>query len=333
MISVNKMEDSNGQEAVQTAAVNRNHVLSSPYLQKMQVRAARLTIIVPTVGSIMAIVAAMVFEFSAFYVALWLSMHLITMLGITVGYHRLSAHRSFETTNNFVRSVLVIMGSMAAQGPVIHWVSNHRRHHEFSDEEEDTHSPHKYELGEQVGKLNPISRLCAGIWHAHIGWMFNSKVTNPSRYSRDLLKDPLVAMLNKRYPHWVVLGVVVPGLLGALFAGNIEGLILGVLWGGMLRIFTVHHSTWAINSITHLFGRRPYATSEKSTNNIWIVLPSAGEAWHNHHHAFPTSARFGFEWWQVDLGYILIRFLALFNLVKNVKEPTDKAKLSKMVSS
>jgi stearoyl-CoA desaturase (delta-9 desaturase) len=296
--------------------------LSSPALMRAQRRAAWFTVAPPAAGTAVALVLLPYTGVTA--VSLWLMvvMHLVTMLGITTGYHRQFAHHAFKA-HPAIRALLIIMGSMAAQGPVIHWVSNHRRHHEFSDEDGDAHSPHIAEGGRW-----PALR---GFWHAHIGWMFTGAATNPGRYARDLLRDPMVSRMNRLYRAWVALGVAIPALLGAVLTPEswVSGAAEGALWGGLVRIFLVHHATWSINSITHLYGARPYQTTERSTNNFWLAIPSAGEAWHNCHHAFPASARFGLEWWQVDLGYLLVVAFQRLGLVWDVHIPAESIKAAR----
>ncbi|WP_137937665.1 acyl-CoA desaturase [Chitinivorax sp. B] len=294
--------------------------LSSPFLLNMQRRAAWLTIGIPTVVTVLAIVAAVKWGVSPLSLWLWVGLHFVGMLGITVGYHRQFSHRAFSTTRP-VRALLIFMGSITAQGPVIHWVANHRRHHEYSDRPGDTHSPHAFE-----GQPNSWLR---GMWHAHVGWMFTTDVTNPNRYARDLLRDPLVTRMNRLYPLWVTLGVLLPATVGGVLSGTWTGVLEGGLWGGFVRIFTVHHATWAINSITHRYGKRPFATREYSTNSVWLALPTAGEAWHNCHHAFPSSARFGLAWWQLDIGYLFILALRSVGLAWDLNIPSPAALASK----
>lgn len=287
--------------------------IHSEQLVRAQRRVALATILIPSVGAVIAIATIPVLGYVSLAVSLLIVMHLLTMLGITVGYHRHFAHRAFKCRGS-VRVLLGILGGMAAQGPLIHWVSNHRRHHEFSDLAGDPHSPN---LGEDLGLLRRV-------WHAHLSWMLTGEVTNPARYAKDLLRDPVARIINRLYLLWVALGLALPAMVGGLWAGTWVGAVQGFLWGGVGRIVLVHHSTWAINSITHLFGSRPHATSENSRNNLWLVIPSAGEAWHNNHHAFPSSARFGLEWWQLDLGWLAIRLLESLRLAWDVKKAAPR---------
>ncbi|MEH1781251.1 MAG: acyl-CoA desaturase [Nostoc sp.] len=289
-------------------------IIQNDYLQKVQRRFAIATIIIPLIGTLISLKFAWDFGISALELELLLVFWFLTMVGgITVGFHRLLSHCAFKTHPS-IRVALAILGSMAAQGPVINWVSNHRRHHQYSDQIGDTHSPHLYQ-GEYWGKLK-------GMWHSHIDWMLNGELTNSTVFAKDLLQDPVMKKVNQRYLAFVFLGLLIPAILGGIFSRTWIGIWQGLLWGGLVRIFLVHHFTWTINSITHLFGSRPFNTSEQSTNNVWLAIPTGGEAWHNNHHAFPNSAEFGLQWWQIDLGYWFIRTLEVLGLAWDVKVPT-----------
>jgi len=231
-------------------------------------------------------------------------------LGITVGFHRLFTHRSFRT-GPFLRGLLAALGSAALEGPVIEWVANHRKHHAFSDQEGDPHSPH---VGHGEGWLAPVR----GLWHAHVGWLFRSDFASQQRYAPDLLADPVVARVNDTFVVWTLLGLAIPFGLGYLLSGTIAGALEGLLWGGAVRIFLLHHVTFSINSLCHFYGRRDYDTGDESRNLAWLAPLSFGEAWHNNHHAFPTSASHGLRWWQLDLSALVIRGLAATGLAWDV---------------
>ncbi len=282
--------------------------IANDYLRQLQRRFALATVLIPFLGSVLAIGLLWRSGIGAVEVALLVSMYALSIIGITVGFHRHFAHCAFRT-NIAVRIILAILGSMAAQGPVIHWVRNHGRHHQYCDQPGDPHSPHLHEG-------------VRGLWHGHIGWMLNSEVTNAAVFAKDLLRDSAIAKVNQLYLTWVILGLAIPGVLGGVITGTWMGAWQGFLWGGLVRIFLAHHATWSINSISHLYGNRPFDTSGKSTNNIWLAVPTGGEAWHNNHHAFPNSAKFGLQWWQVDLGYWVIRILEVLGLAWDVKAPT-----------
>jgi stearoyl-CoA desaturase (Delta-9 desaturase) len=235
----------------------------------------------------------------------------LTGLGVTVGYHRLFTHRSFKTTRT-LRALLAVLGSMAVEGPVIEWVATHRKHHRFSDHPGDPHSPHLDHAPGWRGAL-------VGLGHAHVGWMFRGKdMANPARYAKDLLADRDLRFISRTFPLWVIIGLAVPFGLGLALTGSIVGGLTGLLWGGVVRVFFLHHVTFSINSLCHYFGRRPYATGDQSRNLAWLAPLAFGEAWHNNHHAFPTSARHGLGPWQLDPGGWLIAGLERCDLAWDV---------------
>jgi stearoyl-CoA desaturase (delta-9 desaturase) len=214
-------------------------------------------------------------------------------LGITVGFHRLLTHRSFKTSRP-VTALLAALGSAAIEGPVIEWVANHRKHHQFSDQPGDPHSPHVDHGGGWWGALR-------GLFHAHVGWIFgDDALASEERYAKDLLADPVVRFIDRTFVVWVAAGLAFPFALGYALTGSVIGGLTGMLWGGAVRIFLLHHATFSINSLCHYFGRQGFATDDQSRNLLWLALPTLGEAWHNNHHAFPTSARHGLRWWQLD---------------------------------
>jgi stearoyl-CoA desaturase (Delta-9 desaturase) len=235
----------------------------------------------------------------------------LTGLGVTVGYHRLFTHRSFKTTRG-VRALLAVLGSMAVEGPVLEWVATHRKHHRFSDQPGDPHSPHLDHAPGWHGTLR-------GLGHAHFGWMFRGKdMANPGRYAKDLLADGDVRLISRTFPLWVAVGLALPFGLGLVLTGSLAGGLTGLLWGGAVRVFLLHHATFSINSLCHYFGRRPFATSDQSHNLAWLAPIAFGEAWHNNHHAFPTSARHGMGRRQLDPSAWLISGLERCHLAWDV---------------
>lgn len=235
----------------------------------------------------------------------------LTGLGITVGFHRLFTHRSFKTSRA-LRTLLAVLGSMAVEGSVIEWVATHRKHHRFSDEPGDPHSPHLDDAPGWRGALR-------GLGHAHVGWMFRGKdMANPRRYAKDLLADRDLRLISRSFPLWVVAGLALPFGLGVALTGSVVGGLTGLLWGGGVRIFLLHHATFSINSLCHCFGRRPFATGDQSRNLAWLAPIAFGEAWHNNHHAFPSSARHGLGRWQLDPGAWFIAWLERCHLAWDV---------------
>jgi stearoyl-CoA desaturase (Delta-9 desaturase) len=243
--------------------------------------------------------------------ALLVGFYALTCLGVTVGYHRMLTHRAFETSPR-MRTVLAAIGSMAVEGPVITWVADHRKHHAFTDEDGDPHSPH---TGHGGGALGAVK----GLFHAHMGWMFKGETrAEADRYARDLVRDPGISWVNRTFLLWTLLSLALPFALGWLIGGSLVAGLTGLLWGGAVRIFLLHHVTWSINSVCHFFGRRRFETEDESRNVFWLSILSCGESWHHNHHAFPTSAFHGLKRWEVDPSALVIRGLEKLGLVWNV---------------
>jgi stearoyl-CoA desaturase (Delta-9 desaturase) len=235
------------------------------------------------------------------------AVYLATAFGITIGFHRLLTHRAFETYRP-IKYLFAILGSMAVQGPVIGWVADHRKHHAHTDEAGDPHSPH---VGEGSG--------LRGLYHAHIGWLFEENGTaDAKRYAPDLLEDAGMRFISRHFPWWVLLGLAIPFGLGYAIGGTLTGALLALFWAGFVRVFFVHHITWSINSICHFFGSRRFATDDRSTNVAWLAVPSLGEAWHHNHHAFPRAAVQGLRWWEIDISGLTIRAMEKLGLAWNV---------------
>jgi stearoyl-CoA desaturase (Delta-9 desaturase) len=245
---------------------------------------------------------------------LFLGLYVICGFGITIGYHRMLTHRAFEAIAP-LRAALLVAGSLAIQGAAIDWAVDHRTHHAFSDKEGDPHSPHHGFSSSVWGQLQ-------GLGHAHVGWLFDHKRTDQERYAKDLLQDRLVVTISRLFPLWIVLSFAIPFALGGAVTRTWTGAFTGLVWGGLVRLFFNHHITWSVNSICHVFGRRPFAASDRSTNNWLLALPSLGEAWHHNHHVFPTSAFHGLGWRQVDLSGIVIAAWEKLGLVRNVRRPS-----------
>jgi stearoyl-CoA desaturase (delta-9 desaturase) len=272
-------------------------------------------VVLPFIGLVTAGALLWGWGFSWVHLGLLLGGYILTALGITVGYHRLFTHRSFET-NAVVQFLLGAFGSMAVQGPLLKWVAIHRRHHQLSDTHDDPHSP----LHQGEGFLG----LVRGFWFAHLGWIFKPDPPNLSRYVKDLRQSALLRQVSLLFPVWVALGLLIPALLGGLLTGTWSGALLGLVWGGLARIFLVHHVTWSVNSVCHLWGRRPFPSADHSRNNLLFGVLALGEGWHNNHHAFPTSARHGLRWWQVDASYWFIRALSWLGLAWKVRVPASE---------
>ena len=252
-------------------------------------------------------------------------MYLISGLGVTVGFHRLLTHRSFKT-KPWLRATFAAMGSVAIEGPVISWVADHRKHHAFSDQEGDPHSPHAGHEGGFRGALK-------GLMHAHVGWLFiHTQRANKERYAPDLMKDPKIRFIERTFLWWVLGGLAVPFVLGGLIGGSWHSAWTGLLWGGLIRVLLLHHVTYSINSLCHFFGRRRFDTGDESRNLAWLAPLSLGEAWHNNHHAFPTSAAHGMRRWEIDPSAGVIWLLEKTGLAWDVNRVTRERQARKILS-
>ena len=277
-----------------------------------------VAVLVPPFGLLSAMGVLWGVGFGAVSLATLVGMYTLCGLGITVGFHRLFTHRSFETTQP-VRALWAILGCMAMQGPLTQWVTDHRKHHALSDQEGDPHSPH-------AGRGDGIVGVLVGLFHAHMGWLFHAKgLERGWQYGRDLYSDRLVRTIDRLYLVWVVVTLGIPFLAGYAAGGGSVSLGLeAMVWGGILRIFLFQHVTWSINSICHAFGTRPYRTRDES-RNVWLLaLPSFGEAWHNNHHAFPASAVHGLDPRQLDLSALVIGGMERLGLAWDVKRPSER---------
>ncbi len=269
-------------------------------------------VVTPLAGLVTAIVLFWGWGFRWTDFGLLVGMYIATAFGITVGFHRLFTHKSFETTP-IVKFILAVLGCMAIEGPMLRWVAMHRRHHQHSDDVADPHSPHHHGSG--------IKGAFMGLMHAHVGWIFEKHPDDLDRYVVDLNKDPVLRRTSKAWWVWGAVGLMLPALLGGLIGMSWMGVLLGFLWGGLARVFLVHHVTWSINSVCHLWGTRPYDSGDESRNNFVFGLLGMGEGWHNNHHAFPTSARHGLRWWQIDISYYVIKAMEAVGLAWKIRLP------------
>ena len=244
-------------------------------------------------------------------IAVFAILYVLTGLGVTVGFHRLFTHRSFAT-KNWLRGVFAVCGSAAIEGPVISWVADHRKHHAFSDQPGDPHSPH---VDHGVGWRGALR----GLAHAHMGWLFlHTQRGARKRYAPDLIADPVVSFVDRTFLYWAIGGLGAAFGLGWLIGGTLTAALTGLLWGGAVRLLVLHHVTYSINSLCHFFGRRRFDTDDESRNLAWLSVLSFGEAWHNNHHAFPTSAAHGMRWWEFDSSKLVIRGLEKVGLAWDV---------------
>ena len=235
---------------------------------------------------------------------LFLTMYTVCAFGITLGFHRMLTHKAFQA-HPWVKTFFLISGSMAMQGPALHWAATHTQHHANSDEEDDPHSPLK------------------SLWHAHVGWILNDFKPDIQKYAGAMLKDPTIVFVHNTFWLWVFVGLAIPSLIGAGAAYLMGqsawfGALTGLIWGGFVRLFFNQHITWAVNSICHTFGSRQFETTDESRNNFLFGILAMGEGWHNNHHAFPRSARHGMSWKQPDPSAWAIWLMEKLGLIKDV---------------
>jgi stearoyl-CoA desaturase (delta-9 desaturase) len=297
-------------EPSRTSTARNEDAPREPERDVLASRLAYLTVGLPTAGTIAAIAYAIYNGLRVSDIVLFAVMYLLTALGVEAGLHRYFTHRSFEASEP-VKAFLAVAGSMAAQGPVVFWVATHRLHHAFADTERDPHSPQPQGPGAR-GRAK-------GLWHGHVGWLFNVKKNDWSRHTRDWLQDRLVIKINAQYFSLVLLGILVPGVVGGLATQSIHGFVGGILWGGFARIFALDHATWAVNSLGHTIGNRAFQSRDESRNIGFLAPATVGGSWHNNHHARPALAQTRRHWWQLDLAGEFVRLLDHVGLVRNVR--------------
>jgi len=235
--------------------------------------------------------------------------------GITVGFHRYLTHGSFKAKRP-LRIALAVAGSLAIEGPATRWVADHRRHHAYSDDEGDPHSPWRYG--------NSFRGLSKGLWHSHVGWLFDVEQTDQKRFVPDLLADKDIARVSKAFPALVAVSLLLPPVLGGLITWSFAGALSAFFWASLVRVALLHHVTWSINSICHTWGERPFVTKDRSVNVWWLAILSMGESWHNLHHADPTCARHGVDKGQLDTSARLIRWFEQAGWVRDVRWPKQE---------
>jgi stearoyl-CoA desaturase (delta-9 desaturase) len=289
-------------------------------------RAERITNLAGVVLPFFGVIAAIVMLWNKWVdgtdLAILGVMYLLTATGVTVGYHRLLTHRAFQTYP-WVERVFAVLGSLSVQGSVMDWVADHRKHHAHTDVEGDPHSPH-------VGHGSGLR----GLWHAHVGWLLETQGQSDwKRYAPELYEDPAMRRIGRRFPLLVLVSLLVPTLAGFVLHGfTLSGALRGYVWGGLVRIFFVHHVTWSVNSICHFFGSRRFDIEDRSTNVGWLAVLSLGESWHHNHHAFPRSAYHGLRWWEVDLSGLIISGLERVGLAWNVVRIAPERQRAKTIA-
>jgi stearoyl-CoA desaturase (delta-9 desaturase) len=269
-------------------------------------------VVIPLVAVLLAIPVAWGGWLSWVDIGLVLLMWTITALGITVGYHRYFTHGSFKASRP-VKIALAVMGSLALEGSLDQWVADHRKHHKFSDEVGDPHSPWRFGTSRRA--------VARGLYYAHVGWLLDAENTSIDRYAPDIAADPDLRRISRYFPLAITTTLLLPALLGGLITWSWMGALTAFFWAGLVRVALVHHVTWSINSICHVFGTRPFKSRDRSSNVAWLAIPSFGESWHNLHHVDPTSARHGVLRGQVDLSAEFIRGLEKVGLAHDVRWP------------
>jgi stearoyl-CoA desaturase (delta-9 desaturase) len=259
-------------------------------------------------------------------IAVFVLMYLVSGYGVTVGFHRMLTHRSFQT-HKATRYLFAILGSLSVQGPVIDWVADHRKHHAHTDQEGDPHSPH-------VGHGSGVTGALKGLWHAHVGWLWRTHgEARASKYAKDLVEDKGMRVINRRFPLIALASLGIPAVLGGLLTQSLHGAFTGLIWGGFARIFLQHHVTWSVNSVCHFFGKRRFEVEDHSTNVFWLALPSFGESWHHNHHAFPRSAAHGLRWYELDPSAALIALMRRTGLAWDVVRIPPERQAAKLAAS
>jgi stearoyl-CoA desaturase (delta-9 desaturase) len=279
-------------------------------------------VLVPLVGVLAAIVLLWNRAVDVADLAILAGMYLITASGVTIGFHRLLTHRAFATYPGLERT-FAVLGSLAVQGSVIDWVADHRKHHAHTDQEGDPHSPH-------VGHGSGLR----GLLFAHVGWLLETQgQADWKKFAPDLYEDPAMRRIGRSFPQLVGVSLALPTLAGFLLNGfTVGGALQGLVWGGLVRIFLVHHVTWSVNSVCHFFGRRRFDLEDHSTNVGWLAVLSLGESWHHNHHAFPRSAFHGLRWYEFDLSGVAILTLQRVGLAWNVVRISPERQQAKIVA-
>lgn len=281
-----------------------------------------LFIIIPLI----AVVAAIPVAWGGFLgwsdVIIALVFYVITGAGITLGYHRFFTHGSFKT-NRTVKVLLAIFGSMAVEGSLAQWVADHRKHHAYSDEEGDPHSPWRFGTDRKA--------VLKGLYWAHCGWLFDENQSNRERFAPDILADKDLQRVTNSFIPIVIFTLLGPAVIGGLVTWSWWGAITAFFWASLIRIALIHHVTWSINSITHVYGKRPFNSRDLSGNVAWLAIPSFGESWHNLHHAEPTAARHGVLRGQIDISARTIWVMEKLGLASDVRWPKPHRIANKLI--
>lgn len=276
---------------------------------------ALLVMAVPGLGFLVALHLLWVGAFTTTDLVLFAAMYFVHMGGITMGFHRYLAHRSFKTSRTF-EAILLISGSMAGQGPITFWVATHRRHHRYSDHDGDPHSPNLHGKG-LLGRLR-------GLWWAHMPWMFSDDSARWSVFAPDIVRDRRLFYYHRTYPVWVLTGLALPAVAGFAVGHTPAAAFTGFIFGGLARMFLANQAAWAVGSLCHMWGGRPFENSDRSANNWPVAIATFGEGLQNNHHAFPGSYRHAVVWWEPDLSGWVLTLLGKGRVVRDLHQPTKK---------
>ena len=304
-----------------TFSTSKQESLSRAILQ-LNPRSARakrvvalVTIGVPAIGFTLAAYLMQSGAATGLDYSLFVVFYAMQTFGISIGFHRYVAHKSFKTSR-FFEGVLMITGSMALEGPLLFWVSTHRRHHRFSDEAGDPHSPNLSGAGLR-GKLR-------GLWYAHIPWMFSDQESRVTAFAPDVLRDRYLYNYSRTYPIWALASLLLPGVLGFAIGGTCTAALSGFVFGGLARVFVANQAAWCVGSISHMVGSRPFVTRDNSANNWPVAFFTFGEGLQNNHHAFPGAYRHGMRWWEPDLSGWVLAVLGKARIVWDLKMPNRR---------
>ena len=296
-------------------------VIRHEHLRRMQRRHFILFDVIPLVTLLLIILFWSYLKPRWFDVGLLAVFYTLSAIGVTVGLHRYFTHRSFRTSTP-VGAILAALAMTAGTGTVLVWVGIHRMHHEQSDRDGDPHSPNMYGSG-WLGRIR-------GLWHAQAGWLTEHDFPNPNHYVQDWLKEKWLVRMDRQYMFYVAAGMALPAIGALLYEFSLQSMILGFVWGGMVRMCVLKHAISSVNSICHMVGSRPFQTYERSTNFGPLALLTMGESWHNNHHAFQASATFQYRWWQIDPGHMVIVIAEFLGLVWDVRRPEPEHVLARL---
>jgi stearoyl-CoA desaturase (delta-9 desaturase) len=298
--------------ATSAELLDRAVVKLDPASARIKRFSALTTMTLPLIGVLVGGYLAVHGELTSLDVVLFAAMYFVHMAGITIGFHRYVAHRGFKTSRP-VEALLMIAGSMGAQGPLMFWVTTHRRHHRFSDQHGDPHSPNLH------GRS--LRARLHGLWYAHMPWMLSDESSRWTVFGPDVLRDRRLMYYHRTYPIWVVSGLLLPAAVGFAVGQTAAAALGGLVFGGLVRIFVANQAAWCVGSVCHAFGSRPFDNEDRSANNWPVAVMTFGEGLQNNHHAFPGSFRHAVRWWEPDLAGWIIAALARLGLVWDARQP------------